>query len=266
MQAGAPKRTPEGRPPELGISRTDHAGYGNLGMVGGRYRLERALDSKALVWLATDGAGDPHVVKTGARDSVRAEFEMLSTLRHPNIVAVRELVESEAGSFLVLEHLSGGDLVSLAGFAPAHWLGPLADVIEALALVHRHGIVHRDVKARNVLLDAGDRARLTDFASAQLAGSRFSRGGMTEAAVEPSRRDGPVSPDDDVYALACLVHELLFGAPPGIGDPKPAPASAGPLIRLVGECLANDCGARPDLSQFEAVVKSLRRSNETANE
>ncbi|HUF72769.1 MAG TPA: protein kinase [Gammaproteobacteria bacterium] len=267
MRAGAPKRTPEGRPPELGISRTDHAGPGTAGTVVGRYRLERALDSKARVWLAADGAGGLHVVKIGTRDSVRAEFEMLSMLRHPNIVAVRELIESEAGSFLVLEYLSGGDLVSLAGFAPAHWLGPLADVIEALGFVHRHGIVHRDLKARNVLLDAEDRARLTDFASAQPAGSRFSRGGMTEAVIEPSRRDGPVAPADDVYALACLVHELLFGAPPGTGDPKAARASAGPLIRLVGECLAtSDRGARPDLSQFEAVVKSLRRSNETANE
>lgn len=265
MPAGAPKRTPEGRPRELGIPRTDHARSGTV--IGGRYRLDRALDPKARVWLATDRTGGRHVVKTGARDSVRAEFEVLSRLRHPNIVAARELVESEADSFLVLEHLPGGDLVGLAGFAPAHWLDPLADVIDALAHVHRHGIVHRDLKARNVLLDAGDRARLTDFASAQPAGSRFGTAGTTEAAVDPNRGDGPVAPADDVYALACLVHELLFGAPPGVAGPKPAPASAGPLVRLVGGCLAAPGReARPDLSQFDAVVKSLRRANEIAND
>lgn len=267
MRAGALKRTPEGRPPELGISRIDRAGFGALPIVGGRYRLERVLDSKGTVWLATDEAGDPHVVKTGVPESVRAEFEMLAKLRHPNIVAARELVEAEAGSFLVLEHVSGGDLVSLAGFAPAHWLGPLADVIAALAFMHRHGIVHRDLKARNVLLDEADRARLTDFASAQPAGSPFNRAGTTEAAVEPSRREGPVMPADDVYALACLVHELLYGMPPGTGRAETGFASGGPLARLVGDCLAtSDPDSRPDLSQFEAVVKSLGTSNEIVND
>jgi serine/threonine-protein kinase len=227
-------------------------------MVGGRYRLERALDSKALVWLAADDAGGSHILKTGARDAIRAEFDLLSVVGHPNVVAVRDLVESDAGSFLVLEYLSGGDLVCLAGFAPRHWAAALAEVIEALGFLHRHGIVHRDLKARNVLLDAGSRARLIDFASARPAGSPYGAGGTTEAAVDPARGDGPVSPADDIYALACLAHELLFGIPPRHGEPKPPPSSGRSLAALVGACLeARDPATRPDLAAFRAVVKSI---------
>jgi serine/threonine protein kinase len=260
MQARALRPTPERLPVERGIHGTDGTGRQTRQMIDGRYRLERALDRKARVWLASDRAGDQHVLKTGTADSVRREFETLVTLRHPNIVAVKELIASGNQSYLVLEYLTGGDLVGLAGFEPKHWLGPLGDVIEALAFAHRHGIAHRDLKARNVLLDDTNRARLTDFESARPIGSRFSPGGTTAAAVEPDRPDGPVAAADDVYALACLVHELLFGLPPRSGRPQPAPDRAGDLARLVGGCLeTSDIAARPDLQDFRAVVKLHQR-------
>lgn len=226
----------------------------------GRYRLERALDARAQVWMASDEAGLPHVLKTGPRDSIRREFADLSVARHPNIVAARELVESEADSFIVLEYLSDGDLVSLAGFAPKHWLGPLEDVIEALGFLHGHGIVHRDLKARNVLLGGDGRARLTDLGSARAVGSCFALGGTTAAAVPPNRGDGPVSAADDVYALACLVHELLFGTPPQSGLALEPPESAARLAGLVRACLETpQPGSRPALGEFRAVVKSMQK-------
>jgi serine/threonine protein kinase len=246
-------------PADVGSPETDRAGLKARRMVG-HYRLERALDASALVWLAADEAGVPYVLKTGPRASIHREFDNLSAARHPNIVAARELVESGADSFIVLEYLAGGDLVSLAGFAPKHWLGPLEDVIEALGFLHSHGIAHRDLKARNVLLGSDGRARLTDLGSAREVGSRFSLGGTTAAAVEPNRGDGPVAAADDVYALACLVHELLFGMPPQSGLAQEAPESAAPLAGLVRACLEPPLtGPRPDLRDFRAVVKSMRK-------
>jgi serine/threonine protein kinase len=245
-------------PAERGSLRTGDAGTTSGDLIDGRYRLERGLDTRARVWLASNTTdGRLHAIKIGAHAPLRREFTLLSSLPHPNIVGVRELIESGDDGFLVLEYLSGGDLVSLAGFAPRHWLGPLADVIEALATLHAQGIVHRDLKARNVLLDESSRARLTDFGSAQPAGTPFSRGGTTSAAVAPDRSGGPVSTADDVYALACLVHELLFGGPPQSGGCRPVPRSAEGLVRLVDACLGTpDSAARPDLQRFRAVVKS----------
>lgn len=258
MRAGAPKRTPERVPAGHGIAGSDHADLHAGRVIGGRYRLQRPLDAKNLIWLAANAEG-LHVVKTGAAASIRHEFEMLSRFRHPNIIAVRELVVADGGPCLVVEYLSGGDLVSLARAAPRHWLAPLADVIEALGFLHRQGFVHRDIKARNVLLDEAGGARLTDFGSACRAGSRFRAGGTSEAAIDPKRDDGPVVTADDVYALACLVHELLHGMPPGSGEPGAAPESAESLSRLVRACLeTRDPTARPDLQSFRAVVKSLR--------
>lgn len=260
MRARAPRRTPERLPVERAIRGTGDAGPQTRQIIGGRYQLERALDTNSLVWLASDRAGAQHVLKTGTSGSVRREFETLTALRHPNIVAAKELIGSGSRSYVVLEYLAGGDLVSLAGFEPKHWLAPLEDVIEALGFAHRHGIAHRDLKARNVLLDDTSRARLTDFGSARPIGSRFSPGGTTAAAVEPARPDRPVSAADDVYALASLIHELLFGMPPRSGRPQPAPDRARALARLVGACLETpEIAARPDLQDFRAVVKSHER-------
>jgi eukaryotic-like serine/threonine-protein kinase len=258
MGAGAHRRTPERLPAERRSLRTDDAGTTSGDLIDGRYRLERTLDGRGRVWLASSPTdGRRHAVKIGPRDSLRREFALLAALQHPNIVGARELVESGDEAFLVLEYLAGGDLVSLAGFAPRHWLRPLGDVVEALVALHGFGFVHRDLKARNVLLDESGRARLTDFGSAQPVGAHFTRGGTTSAAVAPDRGDGPVSVADDVHALACLLHELLFGAPPRSGRLKAAPRSAEALVWLVDACLETpDPAARPDLKCFRAVVKS----------
>ena len=248
MSTGAGRRTPERR--RRGATLTSprlrpplEAGR----LLAGRYRLERPLGRRGVVWLARSGddddgggggwggggdsgsgsgsgSGDSDsgrlwAVKTGPAVLLEQEHRILSRIAHPAIVRLRDFCDSEAGPILVLEYLAGGDLVGLAGGAPSRWLDPVLALIGALDCLHAAGLVHRDLKARNVMLDGGDRARLIDFGSALPIGSAWTSAGTTAAAVAPDRGAEPVAPADDVYALAALLHELIHGRPPGPWQP-----------------------------------------------
>ena len=91
---------------------------------------------------------------------------MLAAARHGYVVETYGLIEHDGVCALALQYLPGGDLVSLAGVDPRHWLRAAYAVHAALTHLHSLGYAHRDVKARNVLFDARGRARLIDFASA----------------------------------------------------------------------------------------------------
>lgn len=257
MRAEARKSTPERSRPGRQITAAACVGFAEGLLVERRYRLERPLDRKQSVWLATDGAGELRVLKTGAADLIAHESRILSGLAHPHIVGILDWFETEGGACLVLEHLDGGDLVSLAGLPPAHWLAPLAQVVDALAYLHGRRLVHRDLKARNVRFNAAGNARLIDFGSAAAIGSPWSAGGTTPELVRPGRDAGAVVPADDVYALACLLYEMLHGQPPGgPSRARHVPASCRSLHALVEATIDSaDSGTLPDLLQFATVIK-----------
>jgi eukaryotic-like serine/threonine-protein kinase len=258
MQTEARKRTSERLGAGTNIPSYDCGGLTAGCVIDGRFRLGIALDRQARVWRATDNANRQLVLKTGPEPVIEHEFEILSALDHPNIVRTMGYVNCEAGSFIVLENLSGGDLVSLAGLSPEYWLQPIAQLIHALGYLHDRGFVHRDVKARNVLLDASNATRLIDFGSALPVGSCWTDGGTTRSMVSPERGDEPVSIADDVFALTCLLYEMLYGAPPRAASRKPVPAWVNPLVRLVDAGVdAAEAGVRPGLDRFSAVVELL---------
>ncbi len=221
-------------------------------------RLIRPLGSRQTVWLAHDEAGRPSAVKTGPAAVIEHESRVLAGLSHPHIVRCERLVQGEPGPVLVMEYLDGGDLVSLAGAAPAHWLEALAAVVDGLAHVHAKGFVHRDLKARNVLLAGDDSVRLIDFGSALRIGSPWTAGGTT--VVAPDRGTVPVAAADDVHALAALVHELIHGAPPGRGRSPGRAAAAEPLSGTVDACLGSHASAAAvRLEGFRTVIELLRQ-------
>jgi len=259
MQTEARKRTSERSRAGANIPNSDRNELTAGLAVGGCFRLQRALDRKGRVWQATDDMGRSHILKTGSSRLVEREFETLSALSHRNIVDATDCFNGEEGTFVVLEYLSGGDLVSLAGQAPNDWLASIADVIDALRYLQGRGMVHRDLKARNVLFDAEGIARLIDFESALPVGSQWSFGGTTPIAVTPERGDAPVSTADDVYALTCLLHEMLYGMPPGPGERKACPTGAKALAELVDTCLARPCvDGRAGLDRYAAVVELMQ--------
>jgi serine/threonine-protein kinase len=243
---------------------------------GGRYRLEERIGGggSAEVWRATDLI-DRRVValkllhaplgeQPRAVAVLEHEAALLSQLGHPHIVRSHGLVRLGGRPALALEHLSGGDLVSLAGGPPARWLRAARELVSALTYLHARGFVHRDVKSRNVLFDADDRARLIDFASAVTIGAPRPRGGGTAAYRPGLSEGGPATEEDDVVAVAVLLHELATGRlPDGSGrtagrarvswrrDPL-----AG-VLDLVRETLAPRPGERRrGLSAFADVIES----------
>lgn len=226
------------------------------------------------VWSARDDAGARAALKIakpglpGAEALLARERRALERCTHSGIVRMLDFVAAPGANALVLEALEGGDLVSLAGAAPRHWLGAAAVVAEALGFVHARGLVHRDVKARNVRFDLRERARLIDFGSAAPIGAAFEPGGTTPAHRRPGPDPACVSAGDDVYAFAVLVYELMtgrlpFGPEPGRGraGPPPAPGAGGPfapLEALVLETLGGAPGAMPNIGAFVNVIKSIQ--------
>ncbi|HET9169371.1 MAG TPA: protein kinase [Actinospica sp.] len=208
------------------------------------------------------------------------ERTVLTGLRHPRIVGVRDLVVDGNDLALVMDLLNGPDLrgrLDREGpMPPEQAVGVCADIAEALAAAHERGIVHRDVKPENVLIDAVGRGRLTDFGIARLVdGPRRSRATRivgTPDYLAPEVIEGcPPGPAVDVYALATVLFELTTGWTPfGGGHPgavlrrhvtEPAPRVPGmpeQLTELMDRCLAKSPAARLSAAEFATALREAR--------
>ena len=155
------------------------------------------------------------------------EVDAVRRIRHPNVVDVLDVGRLEDGRpYLAMELLDGDDLATVVSrrgrLAPADALAVLAPLCDALAAVHAHGVVHRDVKPGNVILVEGAPPRpvLVDFGIAKLidedAGLTASRQAVgTPAYMAPEQGGGQaVDRRADVYALGALAFFLLTGSPP----------------------------------------------------
>ena len=233
-------------------------------------------------WLARDRARDRLVVlkeplerwqqDPATREAVLREARLAARVRHPNVVAVEEVVEGNGSPVIVMEYLDGGSLADLLrsrGTLP--WreaVNMTIEVLRGLEAVHAAGIVHRDVKPSNILLDGTGSPKIADFGIALppsssktlIDGASTARAG-TYLYMAPEVRSGVALGDrrSDLYACAVLLHECLYGAPPGAGSPV---VVRGDVPQSLGEILARGLAERPEdrPASARALAEDLTRT------
>ena len=273
----------------------------NSRVIAGRYRLEEKLGrgGMGVVWRATDRLlGRSVAVKElpydetlsaaqarRQRDRTLREARAVAQLSHPHIIVVHDVVEDDERPYIVMELIEGGSLADrLAHQGPvdaaeAARIG--IALLGALAAAHAGGVLHRDLKPDNVLLETGtDRVVLTDFGIAQVAGTpTLTENGAFVGSPEytaPERMSGArTGPESDLWSLGALLCAALSGESPFhrdslggilhavvVGDIQP-PAQAGPLLPVVRGLLERDPDRRLDAARAERMLRAFRDTGRT---
>jgi streptogramin lyase len=215
-----------------------------IGSILAGYRLDAliARGGMGVVYRATHLALDrPVALKViarqfaddeGFRDRFLRESRLAARLDHPSVVPVFDAREEDGELIVAMRLIEGGDLkmrIRASGpLSPAEAIALLGQVAGALDAAHAAGIVHRDVKPHNILLE-GERAFLTDFGLAKALGdsgvlSGASVVGTVEYMSPEQWRGAKVGPPADVYSLGCVLYEALTGIVPyarQAGDAEP---------------------------------------------
>ncbi len=259
---------------------TSPAGVGTV--LNGRYRLDRLLGRGgfALVFLATDltlrrqvavKVLHAELTEDQGHDFLARftqEARAVAVLDHPNILSIHDYGEALGTIYLVMPYVDGGTLHdrlrAVTRVGPADAGRYLRQVAAALDYAHRRNLVHRDIKPQNMLLRAeDDHLLLADFGIAKVisgtsAQSRTSVMG-TIAYMAPEQFEGIVSPATDIYALGCVLFQLLTGQVPFDGSteqvifshlqkplPRLAERSIAGLPAAIQEVLERAVAKRPD--------------------
>jgi eukaryotic-like serine/threonine-protein kinase len=204
------------------------------------------------------------------------EVEVVGKIRHPNIVGIYEVgTLSDRRPYYAMEHLSGRTLSAIleerGRMSPPEALAVLEPVCEALIAAHAAGVIHRDVKASNIMVDEGDprSVKLLDFGIAKLIGptAGAAAGGLTSdgrqvgtlTIMAPEQiLGGPVDTRIDVYALGVLLYRLLTGRLPFDGksaltlaqqhleEPAPRPSLRVPVTPALDAIVLRCMEKRPE--------------------
>jgi len=203
----------------------------------------------------------------------RREAAVLASLDDPNVVRLYEYVESPSGSAIVMELIGGVSLREILTYqgktTPEAALVVLQGSLLGLAAAHRRGVVHRDYKPENVLVNGDGISKLADFGIAARSGDHPVPAGTLLYAA-PEQLDGaPASPASDIYAATATFYECLTGRPPFSGEsadllrqhrsePVPVDPIPEPLRPLVAAGMAKDPVRRPtDATTFIAELTTV---------
>src|SRR6266545_697391 len=204
----------------------------------GRYRIVRKLGSGGManVYLAEDQElgrrvaikilNDRHAGDEQFVERFRREAKNAAGLSHPNIVSIYDRGEAEGTYYIAMEYLDGRSLKELIlsrGPAPVSVAVDYArQILSALRFAHRNGIVHRDIKPHNCLVDAEGHVKVTDFGIARAGASQMTEAGSiigTAQYLSPEQARGTqVDQRSDLYSLGIVLYEMLTGNVPFNGD------------------------------------------------
>ncbi|GII55459.1 hypothetical protein Pth03_38480 [Planotetraspora thailandica] len=264
----------------------------------GRYQLDEMIGRGGMgeVWRGRDlQAGRPVAVKmlvsqaaeVGGRERFAREVHAVARIVHPNVVTVLDVGEQAGQPFLVMELLTGrslaAELAERGRYAVAEACDLMSQAAAGLEAAHRVGVVHRDVKPANLHRTAQGVLKVVDFGVAHVSSeaARLTMVGTvvgTAAYLAPEQIAGRGGePASDLYALGCVLYELLCGQPPFVGpvpqlmyqhiQQPPVPPSRHradippELEGLIMALLAKEPGARPASAGvvrqvLDAVVRS----------
>src|SRR5438477_9056211 len=204
----------------------------------GRYRIIRKLGAGGManVYLAEDQElgrrvaikilDDRHAADDSFIERFRREAKNAASLSHPNIVSIYDRGEAEGTYYIAMEYLSGRSLKELiVGRGPTPMriaLDYARQILAALGFAHRHGIVHRDIKPHNVVVDADGRLKVTDFGIARSGASQMTEAGSiigTAQYLSPEQaRGAAVDQRSDIYSVGIVLYEMLTGTVPFTGE------------------------------------------------
>ena len=155
----------------------------------------------------------------------RTEAEAAAALQHPHIVAIHEIGEHEGQHYFSMDYVEGTSLDRLTGrpFPTDRAARYVKAIAEAVQYAHERGVLHRDLKPHNILIDRRDEPRVTDFGLAKRLADGSPATTRTDAVMgtpsymapeQASARPDRIGPATDVYALGAILYELMSGRPP----------------------------------------------------
>ncbi|MFE3032713.1 protein kinase [Streptomyces canus] len=268
-------------------------------LLAGRYRVVAQLGrgGMGVVWRAVDEVLGREVAVKELRTYTDADGPELADLRlrmqrearaaarvrHPGVVAVHDVAEVDGRPLIVMELVEGPSLDQVlrkqGTLDPREAAGIGAKVMDALAAAHQAGVLHRDVKPGNILLDGSGRVLLTDFGIATMddpgdgSATSLTRTGHLVGSLDymaPERaQGGDPGPASDVWALGATLYAAIEGASPFrrtstfstltaiVGEPLPESHRAGPLGPVLQRLLDKRPEARPGAEEARELLQAV---------
>src|SRR5213593_1597459 len=239
----------------------------------GKFELHELIGEGAMgtVWKAYDSVIRRYVAlkllsragrSTDAQERLLREARAAGALQHPNIVTIYDLGEADGQLFIAMELVDGRDLSTLIALSEPlpleRKLDLVIEVLQGLSYAHERGVIHRDIKPSNVRIASDGSVKIMDFGIARLQSAEVTGSGAivgTPTYMAPEQiTNGAITPATDLFAVGCLLYELLSFRKPFEGetvhgvlyqvlttDPKPlrttAPSIPAALERVVGKAL-----------------------------